>query len=85
MTRESKLYPVIGPLIPQYPLPNQWIRLSRHADLRLDWSNKRAGTLNHLNESNHVSVAGAYDVIVVGGGIAGVSAALWMMNSIKPS
>ena len=32
--------------------------------------------MEHLNESNQVSVAGAYDVIVVGGGIAGVSAAL---------
>jgi hypothetical protein len=32
--------------------------------------------MEYLNESNRVPVAGAYDVIVVGGGIAGVSAAL---------
>ena len=32
--------------------------------------------MKFLNESNRVPVAGSYDVIVVGGGIAGVGAAL---------
>ncbi len=44
--------------------------------LRLKRRNGRTITVEHFNESNQVSVTRTYDVIVVGGGIAGVSAAL---------
>jgi hypothetical protein len=51
----------------------------RRATLVVDgYSNKRrngrAGPAENLSESNQVSVVCAYHVIVVGGGIAGVSA-----------